>query len=245
MCTVVVGFEPGSAWPVTMLGLRDESPGRPWDPPGAWWPELGDGVVGLHDREAGGAWLATNSGTGRAAVILNRREELPEPEGGWTSRGVVPLEAVTTGVDPLVVPRTRTFNLVEIAPDRVRFTRWDGTRVQSVDLGPGVHMITHEGPDTFDVPRVSRWRPHFIDAGRPTGSPGGADWDPWLDVLRESSQLPPDHAEAIVRQDEHDGFVLASLSVTALALGPGGVDLRTARLDEPGRLPERLDWLEA
>ncbi|PSL37433.1 transport and Golgi organization protein 2 [Labedella gwakjiensis] len=244
MCTVVVGFEPGSAWPVTLLGLRDEQPGRPWDPVGAWWPELGPSVRGLHDREAGGAWLASDDASARAAVVLNRREQFDEPAEGWTSRGVIPLAAVTSGLDAEVVVRTRTFNLVELAADRVRFTSWDGDALRSVDLRPGVHMITHEGPDTVAVPRVSRWAPRFVAAGRPTGEPGGADWDPWLDVLRESATLAPDHDDAIVREDEHDGIVLASLSLTALALRPDrAVALRTARLPEPGHLPATLDWL--
>jgi hypothetical protein len=242
VCTVVVGFDPGAAWPVTLLGLRDEQPDRPWDPPGTWWPELGPTVRGLHDRQAGGAWLAADDLSSRAAVVLNRREEFPEPTEGWTSRGAIPLAAVTAGLDADVVARTRTFNLVDLAPDRVRFTSWDGDRMRSVDLGPGVHMITHEGPDTAEVPRVSRWAPRFAAAGRPSGVPGGTDWAPWLDVLRESARLAPDHDEAIVREGEHDGVVLASLSLTALALRPGVVDLRTARLPAPGRLPAVLDW---
>ena len=242
MCTVVVGFDPGAAWPVTLLGLRDEQLDRAWDPPGAWWPELGPTVRGLHDRQAGGAWLAADDASSHAAVVLNRREEFPEPSAGWTSRGAIPLAAVTAGLDAEVVARTRTFNLVDLAPDRVRFTSWDGDRIRSVDLGPGVHMITHEGPDTVEVPRVSRWAPRFAAAGRPSGAPGGSDWEPWLDVLRESGRLAPDHPEAIVRQDEHDGIVLASLSLTALALRPGAVELRTARLPAPGHLPAALDW---
>ncbi|WP_314102458.1 NRDE family protein, partial [uncultured Frigoribacterium sp.] len=87
MCTVVVSVAPGAEWPVVFLGLRDESADRPWDPPAAWWPELGDRVEGLHDREAGGAWLATATGPARASVVLNRREQPPVPEGGWRTRG--------------------------------------------------------------------------------------------------------------------------------------------------------------
>ena len=69
MCTVVVRVDPGSAWPVTMLALRDESPERPWDPPAAWWPERDPGIRGVRDRSAGGAWLAASDRAGLAVVL--------------------------------------------------------------------------------------------------------------------------------------------------------------------------------
>lgn len=90
-----MSFDPEAAWPVILLGLRDEAVDRPWDPPAAWWPERGPDVRGVRDREAGGAWLATNESPPRAAVVLNRHEDVREPEGGYESRGVLPLDAVT------------------------------------------------------------------------------------------------------------------------------------------------------
>lgn len=248
MCTVIIDFEPGRQWPIAVLGLRDEQPGRAWDPPGAWWPGLGDGVRGIHDREAGGAWLATNDGAAggpRAAVVLNRREDLDMPAAGWTSRGVLPLEAVTTGVDPDDARSARSWNLVELRPDRVTVTSWDGSSLRSIDVPPGLHLVTHEGPDHLDVPRVRRWRPAFLDAPAPSGPLEGttaASWEPWLRTLRTTTSVPADADEAIVRVDDHDGLRLASLSVTALSLGPDGAVLRNARLAEPGHLPEELVW---
>lgn len=248
MCTVIIDFEPGRPWPIALLGLRDEQPGRAWDPPGAWWPRLGDGVLGIHDREAGGAWLATNaaaSGGPRAAVVLNRREDLTMPAGGWTSRGVLPLQAVTTEVDAADARSARSWNLVELRHDRVSVTSWDGVALRTVDVPPGLHLVTHEGPDHLDVPRVRRWRPSFLDRPSPTGPLDGstaASWDPWLNALRSTTSAPADTDEAIVRVDDHDGVRLASLSVTALSLGRDGAVLRNARLAEPGRLPDEFTW---
>lgn len=247
MCTVVIGFDPAAAWPVVLLGLRDEEASRAWDPPGPWWPHLGDGIVGVHDREAGGAWLAVNESTSRASVVLNRHEPVPVPFGGYVSRGVLPLESVTTGAQELRdpdadLPTTRAFNLVDLAPDSVSFTRWDGARVERHDLGPGVHMITHEGPDVPSVAREHRWLPEFRAAARPDGPAAEPTWEPWLDVLRASAVLAPTDDEALFRRDEAEGHVYESLSVTALAVRPGEASLRHARLASPGHLAETLAW---
>lgn len=248
MCTVIIDFEPGRRWPITVLGLRDERPGRAWDPPGAWWPQLGERVHGIHDREAGGAWLATNDVAGggpRAAVVLNRREDLAQPPAGWTSRGVLPLQAVTGGLDPASGRSARSWNLVELTADSVQVTSWDGESIRTTEVPPGLHFVTHEGPDHLEVPRVRRWRPDFVAASAPTGPLDGdtaASWDPWLAALRATTSLPASADEAIVRIDEHDGLRLASLSVTALILGPEGAVLRNARLEEPGRLSAEFRW---
>lgn len=248
MCTVIIDFQPGRDWPVNVLGLRDEQPGRAWDPPGAWWPQLGDGVRGIHDRAAGGAWLATNdtaAGGPRAAVVLNRREELVMPVDGWTSRGVLPLQAVTSGVDERIARTARSWNLVELTPERVCVSSWDGVSNRTIEVPAGLHIVTHEGPDHFEVPRVHRWRPEFLSASAPSGPLDGetaASWDAWIRVLRATTVTEPSADEAVVRVDEHDGVRLASLSVTALSLGASGAVLRNARLDEPGHLPAVLRW---
>lgn len=242
MCTVIVSFDPEAAWPVILLGLRDEAVDRPWDPPAAWWPDLGSTVRGVRDREAGGAWLATNEAPARAAVVLNRHEAIAEPDGGYTSRGVLPLAAVTGETTGPEHPATRPFNLVSAEPTHVDFTRWDGVDVQTQALPAGVHMITHEGPDVASVPRELRWLPSFRGAERPAGSLDTGTWSEWLEILRTSSSLATNDPEALFRSDTVDGHHYASLSVSLLALNSDGVWLRHARLPEPGHLDGPLVW---
>lgn len=173
MCTVVVRVDPGTAWPVTMLALRDESPDRPWDPPAAWWPDRDPEVRGVRDRSAGGAWLAASDRAG-LAVVLNRWEDTsPGPDGTWTTRGVLPLDAVVDGEVPGAgaLPTTRGFNLVRATADGVTVDTWDGTAVRTTTLGPGVHMITHGEVDDRSVPRIERWLPDFRSVGAPVGPP--------------------------------------------------------------------------
>ena len=245
MCTVVVSFEPAAAWPVVLLGLRDEQPGRPWDPPGAWWPERGGHVEGIRDREAGGAWLATSSVPTRLAVVLNRREQPEPPVGGFTTRGALPLDAVVQGAPPTGPHTSRTYNLVTADARGVVHASWDGRTRTAGPLASGVHVVTHGAVDDAAVPRVARWAPAFRTAGRPAGplpAPGEGEgsWRAWLDVLRASARLPVTDAAAIVRSDSHDGAVLRSLSVSLIALSATSVAHAHVRLDPDRSVDEVL-----
>ncbi|OII12508.1 NRDE family protein [Curtobacterium sp. MCBA15_008] len=253
MCTVVVRVDPGSDWPVTMLALRDESPDRPWDPPAAWWPERDPSVRGVRDRSAGGAWLAASDDAG-LAVVLNRAEPVASADGTWTTRGVVPLDAVD-GVLPGhdgTVPTTRAFNLVRATADGAEVVTWDGAAVRTTALGPGVHMVTHGEPDDPTAPRIGRWLEAFRGVAAPVGPPelgpfdelraadagddAGDGWSGWFGVLAASAALPADDPDAILRDaHEHEGHV-ATLSIVAAAVGPSRTVLQHARLTEPGRL---------
>ena len=245
MCTVVVSLDPDAAWPVVLLGLRDEQPGRPWDPPGAWWPELGEHVQGLRDREAGGAWLATSSAPPRLAVVLNRREQPEPPEGGFTTRGALPLRAVVEGAPPRGPHTSRTYNLVTADAHNVLHAEWDGREAAAAPLAPGVHVVTHGAVDDDRVPRVARWAPRFTAAPRPSGPPpapgeGEGSWRGWLDVLRESALLPVTDEAAIVRADAVGGAVLRSLSVSLVALSPTVVAHAHVRLDPDRSVADAL-----
>lgn len=253
MCTVVVRVDPAGEWPVTVLALRDESPDRPWDPPAAWWPERDPSVRGVRDRSAGGAWLAA-SDTAGLAVVLNRAEPVPSTDGTWTTRGVVPLDAVD-GVLPGAdgqLPTTRAFNLVRATADGVTVSTWDGEAVRTTDLGPGVHMVTHGAPDDPAAPRIGRWLDAFRTAPAPTAPPvlgpfdelrtadagtdAGDGWSGWFGLLAESAALPSDDPDAILRDAvDPDGHV-ATLSIVAAAVGRDRTVLQHARLEWPGRL---------
>jgi len=68
VCAVMVAVQPHQRWGVVALAVRDEFLDRPWDPFGPWWPALGEHVIGLRDRDAGGAWLAANPASTTAFV---------------------------------------------------------------------------------------------------------------------------------------------------------------------------------
>lgn len=236
MCTVVVSIAPDTQWPVVFFGLRDESPDRPWDEPGAWWPDLGERVTGVHDREAGGAWLAVASGPSRASVVLNRHEEPAPPADWWSTRGSLPLSAAADGTLPTGPQRTRTFNLLTADAGGAVHSTWDGSATRSTRLDPGVHVLTHADPDDRRVPRVERWLPRFRDVAPPSGplassTEGEGTWTAWLDLLRESSALAADDDDALVRSDLVDGHLFSSLSLSAVAVSDARVAHRHVRLD--------------
>ncbi|GAA3591092.1 hypothetical protein GCM10022198_13700 [Klugiella xanthotipulae] len=242
MCTVIVSIDPASAWPVVLLGMRDELITRPWDPPGAWWPELCEHIRGIRDREAGGAWLAVNGPKRRASVVLNRGENVVEPPGGWTTRGELPLIGSTTGIPADSTPTTRPFNLLTVTGPDAEHTSWNGHTLTTTQLTPGVHMLTHEGPDETAVPRVHRWLPAFRGATAPTGPISSGTWAAWLGVLRDSAELPSTSPEALLREEGPGLDAFRSLSVSAVAVGRDDVSIEHARLTRPGTLDRVLAW---
>lgn len=225
MCTVILSVPEASGAPVRMLAVRDEDPGRAWDPPGRWWPETAPEVIGVRDRRAGGAWLAADPHTARLAVILNRAE-VP---GATGSRGIVVLDAVA-GHLPAPRPDTHGFNLVTVDAEGARVISWDGETVRTTILGPGVHMVAHDDVDDDATPRIARWLPEF--AAAPDGS--GRWEEAWLSLLERTAHLPPTDDRAIVRDNRPYGVPTLSLLVCAASVGPDGVALSYGQLDEPG-----------
>lgn len=236
MCTVIVHVPASPDEPVRLLAVRDEDPHRPWDRLGPWWPEL-PGVQGVRDRRAGGAWLAADGASGRVAVILNRADVLPVDPTGTAepprSRGRIVLDAVA-GRGPSDPPHTQGFNLVEATAGGVTVTMWDGAAIRRVALGPGIHMIAHDDVDDAGTARIVAWREAFP-------VPAVHDerwWERWLDTLEATSAVGPTDDRAIVRDNLPFGYPTLSLLVCAVALGmgvPGGMDVRYAEFDEPGR----------
>lgn len=224
MCTVVIRVPEPDRGDVRILAVRDEDPGRPWLPLGAWWPEHPE-VEGVMDQLAGGAWLAHDDR--RLAVLLNRAggTDLEVP----TSRGSL-VTGSLTGVpmpDPLT---TLGFNLVEASADGVRVTSWDGGTPRVTDLAPGTHMIAHEDVDDPRTARVAAWLDEF--AATPTE--GERWWEGWIDVLRGTTAVEAADDRAIVRDNRAHGFPTLSLLLAVASIGPGGVTAEMATLDEPG-----------
>ncbi|WP_082450432.1 NRDE family protein [Microbacterium sp. Leaf203] len=231
MCTVVIDVPASPGEPVRVLAVRDEDRDRPWRGIGAWWPER-DGVLGVRDDRAGGAWLALDPAAHRLAVLLNRQDLSDRPDDGLVSRGGVPLDAVGAGIPDR--PATRGFNLVEVDAAGAHLVEWDGVVSRRTALAPGTHMVAHHAVDDPGTPRIARW----LEAFRAAGPAAGSDWwMPWLGVIEKATHEPE---SSILRRDAHDGLVLESLLVCAVSIGPDGVDVREATLAEPGRWDDGL-----
>ena len=229
MCTVVIEVPVDPAAATRVLAIRDEDPARPWDPPGPWWPADLPGVVGVRDRRAGGAWLASAAGVGRLAVVVNRAAEMTEPQGGFSSRGRLVLDAVR-GSEVADEPTCQPFTLVSVVGGIATVTAWDGVTLSREALSPGVHMLAHHDVDDPRSERVARWLPEF----RRVAGASPAEWrEAWLGVLQRSAELDPTDDEAIVRDNRHLGYPTLSL-LACVAEVRDGVTLDWAELATPG-----------
>jgi uncharacterized protein with NRDE domain len=85
MCLLVAAYEFHPAYPLVLVGHRDEFHARPTAPLG-WWPDAPD-LLGGRDLEAGGTWLGLHR-QGRLAVLTNFRGEDSQRQGA-PSRGLL------------------------------------------------------------------------------------------------------------------------------------------------------------
>jgi hypothetical protein len=230
MCTVVIDVPDDPDGAVRVLAVRDEDPARSWHPLGSWWPEHPE-VIGVHDIRAGGAWLAADPGRGRLAILLNRADTTDVPEHLLVSRGALPLAFVTGGeVD--AAPRTHGFNLVEVDGTSARVRAWDGRRLVTTDLAPGVHMLAHDGVDDPATARIARWLPEFRAQRAGVGETGG--WpDAWLAVLRRTTALDPGDDAAIIRDNNAHGYPTQSLLYCTAEVRDAEADVTYTGLSAP------------
>lgn len=239
MCTVIIDVPDaaaGAGAAVRLLAVRDEDPGRPWHPLGAWWPQL-PGVVGVHDIRAGGAWLAADPAHARLAILLNRADTVDLPEDQLVSRGTLPLASVT-GHALDAAPRTHGFNLLEVAGTSARVHAWDGRTLVTTDLGPGVHMLAHDGIDDPATARIAHWLPDYR-ATRPTRGTDPTWPDAWVALLARSAELGPDDDRAIIRDNRGHGYPTESLLYCTATVTDAAADVAYVALPAPAH------WLEA
>jgi hypothetical protein len=226
VCTVVCRWQPGAAWAVQLLALRDELASRAFDQPGAWWPDQPE-TIGGRDRAAGGSWCVTDVAAGVTAVVLNRPERRTA-EPGAPSRGVLPLLAARHGVswpEQLDLTGMAGFNLVLVGPEVMGWWRFDGADLSYAALAPGVYMFTPAGPADEIDPRFADGR---ADLSGGSDAPTEQVWRPWLQVLHGRTPSP-DPSGLIVRR--------------AVAAGSYETVFGQFILSRPGRL--RLDYLDA
>ncbi|WP_223622776.1 NRDE family protein [Microbacterium sp. EST19A] len=229
MCTVVIDV--ADAGNARLLAVRDEDPERDWDALGPWWPEQYPGVIGIRDRRAGGAWLATNPEERRLAVLLNREDVGGLSPEHAVSRGTLALESVI-GRSPVAPLPMHGFNLLEVRPEGARVLSWDGATLVTTPIDPGTHMIAHDDLDDPSTPRISTWLPEFRALGPAAAD---ADWvDTWVGLLAASARLSPEDDRAIIRDNRPHGYPTQSLLYATASVTPAGIEAHDRSLPRPG-----------
>ena len=221
MCTVVVLFRPGHAWPLILAANRDEMIDRPWIAPGRHWPDRPRVV----------------------AAVLNRPGSLG-PEKGKRSRGELPLEALdrasaraAAGALVHIEPRSyRSFNMV--VADRgaafwLRLVGEDESKgaraVEAFPIPAGLSLITAHDRNDPASPRIRLYLPRFADAAPP--DPGAGDWREWKVLLASKESAPGAGAREAMTIVPDRGYGTVSSSLIAL---PATAETKPVWLFAPG-----------
>lgn len=217
MCTAVIVRAPQSAWPLILLGNRDEDLARPWLPPGRHWHHLPNILAGL-DVAAGGSWFGIN-GQNMAAMLLNREGTVIDAGAGELSRGDLVLVALRgqspeCGVDAvrrLELRRYRPFNLIVADADGALLLSHRGAEGATIveEIPIGVSMITLGDINSPDSSRIRTYRAGFGDclAARPELD----DWGGAERLLRQGPTGAVPHEAMCYRTPGGFGTVSSSL----------------------------------
>lgn len=251
VCTVVVSYEPGSAWPMLVLAVRDEFLGRPWLPPGAHWPQHPDLIGGL-DRQAGGTWLAVGPEVRRVACVLNgvgiqaaakdltrrpantaepsrERSKAAEPK---RSRGILPLLGAAGRDLPEDLTDVDPFHLVIADLSGAHMVSWDGEHSRHIAFDVGSTVVVNNGLDA-EQPRAARLATQLAQSSRPDPS---VSWEPWL-TIAAGMDVERTDPQALILRHVFEDRVYGSSSVSLVALSRNGIRYDFARVpDQPGPL---------
>ena len=199
---------------------------RPWAAPERHWPDRSHVVAGL-DKLAGGSWLGVND-DGVVAGVLNRMNTLG-PQPGRRSRGELVLEALDhadaadavaalADIDPGAY---RPFNMVLADSHKAYWLRnlgYEAGWVETMELPPGLSMVTARDRNDPASPRIRTYLPLFeaAEAPDPDAEGGRGNWSEWERLLASrhvEAGGEPTGAMAVVTDT---GFGTVSGSLIAL-----------------------------
>lgn len=240
MCTLIVLYRPGHAWPLLMAANRDEMLNRPWRPPGRHWPDRSNVTAGL-DELGGGSWFGVND-DGVAAAIMNRAGTLG-PATGKRSRGELVLEALDhaeakiaaealSHLNPLAY---RAFNLVVADATGaywLRHTEAPGRRIEVTALAPGISMLTAFDLNDVSSARIRRYLPLVEQA--PVPDPERGDWSAWQAILARRESETDSAREGAMNVVTDVGFGTVSSVLLALP-APERFEVKPRLRFAPGR----------
>lgn len=160
MCTLIVGFAPGTPTPVWVAANRDELLTRPARAPQPW---PGEPFWAPRDEVALGTWLGVTKG-GMFVGVTNRfgapKDEARASRGvlvveALRAPGAAALHAALAGTPP---SRFNAFHLL-YADARFAGVTWsDGAALHQAALEPGVHIVTERSLGGDDRQRTERVR---------------------------------------------------------------------------------------
>lgn len=155
MCTILIAWQWRPDVPLVLAANRDELLGRATDAP--MLLHEGPAIWGGRDRVAGGTWLAVDPAARRVCGLTNRYVSgtAVGPDPTKRSRGELPLLVLTGGddvVETLSADDYNPVNLISFAPGQAWWSTLGGT----VDLTPGVHVLTVRDLDDPDSPKAVR-----------------------------------------------------------------------------------------
>jgi hypothetical protein len=227
VCTVLIRFDPAAPWPVLLAAVRDEFADRPWDSPGAHWPDHPH-LLGGRDRLAGGTWLAVDPTRPAVAALLNGVPRGPlEGGGARPTRGALALRALL-GEDPptgAALTDYDRFHLLRATAGRAEVWTWDGVGMVHRPLAPGDHILVNAGVDEPADPLVPHFAPLLAATPSPDPKPDQPTeqaWPGWVDLLLGDGLDPTDPRALIVAHDV-GGRRYGSSSVCLVGLGRGAV----------------------
>ena len=177
MCTLLIGRDVVGPRTVLLAANRDESPGRPTDPP--LMLSESPRIAGGRDRLAGGTWLAVREGPA-AVALLNRRELSAFGRAANRSRGLL---TVDVAVAPPSTARQKAlelfaeasyapFSLVYATPHECWILVNDGGAPRVVDVSAGWHVLTHQELDDPTEPRAAYLARRFAKPPTTPAPPG-------------------------------------------------------------------------
>jgi hypothetical protein len=231
MCTVLVLLRPGERWPLLVATNRDERLERAFDLPDRYWPAV-PGALAWRDRAGGGSWLGLND-DGVVATLVNAHDQLG-PLAGKASRGELVVRALAERdaasaartIGALPPARYRGFTLLVADRAQAFALSSDGAAVRVDALAPGHHMLTPEGCDVADAPRVRAYRDDLRAA--PPPAPEAGDWESWTALLRREDADDPHHAMTVTTESGFGtvastliGIPAARGTAPALLVAPG------------------------
>lgn len=185
MCLLALAWNVHPRWRLVLAGNRDEQHARPSAALAAWADAP---ILAGRDLLGGGTWMGLGQ-NGRAAVITNVRDGLPQPFTG-PSRGALPADFLTGTRSAHAHADALAADAHRYAPFNLLLADGDGCAYVGNHPASGAHVIADgvhglsNGDFDEDWPKTRRLR----EALRQWAQAGGSELSPLWQALADEHQ---------------------------------------------------------